>query len=112
MRAALSIAMLVLLGSCGHPAPPEREPTLDDFADFRSWTRTPIPTTDVYPNAVYSNALADRGAPWQLGTVFVRAEESGPPQAWLLHGMALRGGIRSQHNDNPCGEPGGGFRAE
>jgi hypothetical protein len=87
-RAAVALALV----SCGHDPPPERVPSVDDFQGFQTWTRTPQATTDVYPHAVYSNALADQGAPWQLGAVFVRAEESGPPQAWLIHGMARRGG--------------------
>jgi hypothetical protein len=91
MRTQLFALSIVLVG-CSHPAPPEREPSLADFADFQSWTRTPLPATDVYPHAVYSNTLADVGAPWQLGAAFVRAEESGPPQAWLLHGIIRRGG--------------------
>lgn len=91
-RAALVSCVVLALASCSHEAPPERVPTLDDFADFQTWTRTPLPTTDVYPHAVYSNALADLGHPWALGTAFVRAEESGPPAAWLLHGIIRRGG--------------------
>ncbi len=78
--------------SCTREVPPERYPEIEDFAGFPSWTRTPVPTTDVYEHAVYSNALADQGPPWQLGAAFVRAEESGPQQAWLLHGMVRRGG--------------------
>lgn len=90
-RAAVGV-LFVALASCGHEAPPERVPSIDDFADFQTWTRTPIATTDVYPHAIYSNPIADRGGPWQLGAAFVRAEEAGPPQAWFLHGMARRGG--------------------
>ncbi len=91
VRAVAGLLLASLLGSC-HEPPPERVPTLDDFAGFQTWTRTPIVTTDVYPHAIYSSPLADRGAPWALGAAFVRAEESGPPSAWLLHGMARRGG--------------------
>ena len=97
MRVSLRAALAwLVLSSCSHEAPPERVPSLADFADFQTWTRTPIATTEAYPHAVYSNPLADRGAPWALGTAFVRAEESGPPQAWLLHGLARRGGDFNQ----------------
>lgn len=92
MRIAVALALVAMLVSCGHDAPPERVPSIDDFAGFQSWTRTELPMTDVYPHAIYSSPLADQGEPWALGAAFVRAEESGPPAAWLLHGIVRRGG--------------------
>jgi hypothetical protein len=87
------VALAVLSASCEHRAvPPERVPTAGDFADFLSWSRTPVPSSDVFPHAVYANALAEGGEPYALGAAFVSAEESGPHQTWFLHGMAFRGG--------------------
>jgi hypothetical protein len=88
--------LIALLTSCDAPAPPPPPPgiipSIDDFANFRDWTRTPIPSTDTFPHAIYSNALADQGPPYALGSAFVRAEEAGTPQTWLLHGIIDRGG--------------------
>lgn len=92
MRQMLAAVVVLALASCSHVVPPERVPSLEDFADFQHWTRTEVPTTDTYPHTVYSNPIADTDHPWALGAAFVRAEESGPPGAWLLHGMARRGG--------------------
>ena len=88
------VCAFALSASCESPPPsaPGIIPSIDDFANFRSWTRTPVPSTDTWPHAVYANPLADRGPPYSLGTAFVRAEESGTAQTWVLHGMIDRGG--------------------
>jgi hypothetical protein len=91
MRTLFAMSFALVLGSC-HTPPPERVPSIDDFRGFDTWTRTELPTVDVYPHAIYSNPLADQGPPYALGTAFVRAEETGPIAAWLLHGIVRRGG--------------------
>jgi hypothetical protein len=87
------LAFAILLASCAsRPVPPERVPSVADFADFLSWQRTPIASSDTFPHAIYANGAAQSGAPYALGTAYVNAEESGPHQTWFLHGMAYRGG--------------------
>jgi hypothetical protein len=95
---------LVVLSTCETPPtpPPERVPSVADFADFLSWERTEVATTDRFPHGIYANELAREGrasgGPYALGAAFVRAEESGPHQTWFLHGMAFRGGDFNRGN--------------
>jgi hypothetical protein len=93
VRLSVALAFGIAVAACETtPPPPERIPTAADFADFTSWQRTPLETTDRFPHAIYANGAAQAGAPYALGAAFVNAEESGPHQTWFLHGMAFRGG--------------------
>lgn len=95
-RLVAPLAAVVVTACTTTPPPPEQVPSIADFADFRSWTRTPVSSSDIFPHAIYSNPIADHGPPYALGTAFVRAEEAGDPQSWLLHGMFLRGGTYNE----------------
>lgn len=69
-----------------------------DFRDFRRWERhavegamMPIGAAEG-PTYVYLNRRAPEGASrWPLGTVVVKAIESGAPHEWTIHAMVKRG---------------------
>ncbi|MEM9069528.1 MAG: hypothetical protein AAGE52_13525 [Myxococcota bacterium] len=69
-----------------------------DFADFRRWERhgvqgamLPIGTPDG-PTFIYVNARPPDGTRrWPVGTILVKAIESGTPEEWTVHAMVKRG---------------------
>ncbi len=69
-----------------------------DFGDFRRWERhavegamMPIGAAEG-PTYVYLNRRPPEGARrWPVGTVVVKAIESGAPHQWTIHAMVKRG---------------------
>ncbi len=69
-----------------------------DFREFREWERhgvegamIPIGATEG-PTFIYVNRRAPAGSRrWPVGTIVVKAIESGEPDAWTIHAMAKRG---------------------
>lgn len=69
-----------------------------DFRDFRSWERhgvtgamMPIGAADG-PTFIYVNRRAPEGSRrWPIGSIVVKAIESGAPESWTIHAMVKRG---------------------
>jgi len=69
-----------------------------DFREFRSWERhgvegamMPIGAAEG-PTFIYVNRRAPEGSRrWPIGTIVVKAIESGEPDAWTIHAMTKRG---------------------
>lgn len=69
-----------------------------DFREFREWERhgvegamMPIGAAEG-PTFIYLNRRAPEGSQrWPVGTIVVKAIESGEPDAWTIHAMAKRG---------------------
>jgi hypothetical protein len=68
-----------------------------DFRHFQDWTSFEL-SEEMHagaggPVVVYINELPESGAhEFPVGTVIVKAVESGKPSAWTIHAMAKRGG--------------------
>lgn len=91
-RSALLVAALLASCACGTDEVAAVVELGDphDAAGFLAWPRTEAPTTDRFPHAVYTNELAARGEPWAPGAIFVRTEELGSHERWVIHGILRR----------------------
>lgn len=105
----LAAALIVALGGGCTAAvqpdePPRGEPFVAiaaDFSDFRDWPSFELPPDSLTPahpsgaRRLYFDgvpAAGDPTAPFPVGTILVKAEESGDPTAWEIHAMVKRGG--------------------